>query len=660
MNELSIKRWIHCVLSILFISITTVSHTEPVITDLYYDMTTLSDAELETDWTRHDGGATRGEIQISSANNTLHYTNTNHDLTNNNTFLFDAVISGSALGSDGELGARMWAIFRHAGMPPATFYHPEIRFVRQSSAYRIDLVDGTNSSVMASLNKDWTSVAPRFQVRLGHQQIGGIDYVVFQAEDSTLWYSNGRLINPDATNSTSVPLSSFGIAPGTGEFGFGNIISGVYHSEWESFRIIHSNEADTVLPPMPSNNPPEADAGPDQQMYAGETVALQGSATDPDDDLISGWQWEVISAPAASNYSLIYADTPEAVFTTDTVGDYLLTLTASDGILWSDPDAMVVIVTENQPPVAVASASPTTGPAPLEVHFDGTQSSDPEGDALYYDWNFDDLSFGTSEKPTHEYTAPGTYTAVLTVTDDFGNDDFDIIEIVVTAPNNPPVAAPSATPNEGQAPLVVQFYANASDSENDALTYLWDFGDPDSSDNSSTLADPVRVYEAPSTYTVTLTVSDGQEEVSESVTVLVSDEKALSTRRAKILGWQHGKTHKGIISCWTDITLPMPQPDDEISLTFDGIMLFDKQFSKFKPGLKPNVYLIVKRHLLVRINFNTNRMYVLKRKVNIKKFDNTDGVDVELKWGDRTAVDQFVMEQPADGLWKYKRENNTL
>ena len=67
---------------------------------------------------------------------------------------------------------------------------------------------------------------------------------------------------------------------------------------------------------------------------------------------------------------------------------------------------------------------------------------------------------------------------------------------------------------------------------------------------------------------------------------------------------------------------------------------------------------VPKSRLLVRINFNNNRIYVLKRKVNLKKFDNTDGVDVELTWGDQMAVDQFDMTQINAHKWEYMRGNN--
>ena len=43
----------------------------------------------------------------------------------------------------------------------------------------------------------------------------------------------------------------------------------------------------------------------------------------------------------------------------------------------------------NNPPQAVASANPTSGPAPLTVQFTGSGSSDPDGDAISYAWDLD-------------------------------------------------------------------------------------------------------------------------------------------------------------------------------------------------------------------------------------------------------------------------------
>jgi len=185
-----------------------------------------------------------------------------------------------------------------------------------------------------------------------------------------------------------------------------------------------------------ANEPPVADAGPFQTIYLGDSVTLHGTATDPDGDPIIGWQWEVVSAPAGSTHDIADADTPDATFTTDTLGDYLITLIARDYFAWGDPSFAIVTVVENQPPTAVAAASPLSGQAPLTVSFDGTGSSDPEGGNLRYDWSFDDGEYSTEQNPTHEYQRPGIYVAALKVTDDYDNINFDTVQITVTPGGN--------------------------------------------------------------------------------------------------------------------------------------------------------------------------------------------------------------------------------
>src|SRR4029453_3066171 len=78
----------------------------------------------------------------------------------------------------------------------------------------------------------------------------------------------------------------------------------------------------------------------------------------------------------------------------------------------------------NNPPTAVATASPTNGAAPLTVNFDGSGSSDPDaGDTISYSWDLNgDGTFGdaTVAKPSYTYSAAGTYSAVLKVTDNHG------------------------------------------------------------------------------------------------------------------------------------------------------------------------------------------------------------------------------------------------
>ena len=67
---------------------------------------------------------------------------------------------------------------------------------------------------------------------------------------------------------------------------------------------------------------------------------------------------------------------------------------------------------------------------------------------------------------------------------------------------------------------------------------------------------------------------------------------------------------------------------------------------------------MIERRLLVRIDFDANRIYALKRKADLDTFDNADGVDVELTWGPEIAVDQFLMSHPSEYLWRYQRDDS--
>ena len=102
----------------------------------------------------------------------------------------------------------------------------------------------------------------------------------------------------------------------------------------------------------------------------------------------------------------------------------------------------IQFVSSNQPPVAVASANPTSGAAPLTVAFDGSGSSDPNGDAITYAWDLDGdglFDDSTAVQPTFTYTQSGSYTARLRVTDT-GSASSVSDPIVITVGNSPPTA----------------------------------------------------------------------------------------------------------------------------------------------------------------------------------------------------------------------------
>ncbi|RKR86272.1 glucose/arabinose dehydrogenase [Micromonospora pisi] len=89
----------------------------------------------------------------------------------------------------------------------------------------------------------------------------------------------------------------------------------------------------------------------------------------------------------------------------------------------------------NTPPQVTASATPTSGSAPLLVTFTGN-ATDAEGDnPLSYAWDFGDGGTANTANATHTYASAGTFTATLTVTDSRGARG--TATVVVTATGGP-------------------------------------------------------------------------------------------------------------------------------------------------------------------------------------------------------------------------------
>ena len=126
----------------------------------------------------------------------------------------------------------------------------------------------------------------------------------------------------------------------------------------------------------------------------------------------------------------------------------------------------------NQPPTAVITASPTNGPAPLTVSFDGTGSSDPEGKPLSYSWDLNgDGTFGDATGPTASYTYPtaGVYHPSLRVTDDQGTSD--TASVTVTVGNTAPAAVIGSPPSSltWKVGDTIPFSGHATDAQDGTL-----------------------------------------------------------------------------------------------------------------------------------------------------------------------------------------------
>ncbi len=263
-----------------------------------------------------------------------------------------------------------------------------------------------------------------------------------------------------------------------------------------------------------TNEPPVAvaEANPQSGEVSLEVTFTGSNSTD--DVAIATYFWDFKDGNT-SNIA-------DPVHTFTAAGTYEVELTVTDDEGFNDTDIVTITVNNpvNEPPVAVAEATPLNGEAPLEVTFTGSNSTDDVGVVTYF-WDFMDGTTSNDPDTEHTFTAAGTYDVELTVTDGGNLMDTDIITITVSGGSNlPPTALAEATPLTGDAPLEVTFTGSNSTDDGTIVSYAWDFMDG----GTSTDADPVYTFNTVGTYDVTLTVTDdGGLTDTDTITITVSD-----------------------------------------------------------------------------------------------------------------------------------------
>lgn len=177
-------------------------------------------------------------------------------------------------------------------------------------------------------------------------------------------------------------------------------------------------------------------------------------------------------------------------------GTYQVTLTLTDNQGCTYNSSLQNFITVKKP-TANFTFSLANGCNSQTINFSNLSTATSLPLSAHCKWNFGDGSADQfAENPTHVYSGTGTYQVTLSV-----NNDNCFNSITKTVSLLPIVADFSYTQNTTCFPITATYNDSSS---NNAVSWLWDFGDG----TTSTLQNPVHVFTQAPVADVTLTIKD--------------------------------------------------------------------------------------------------------------------------------------------------------
>jgi PKD repeat protein len=220
---------------------------------------------------------------------------------------------------------------------------------------------------------------------------------------------------------------------------------------------------------------------------AGTVIDFTNTSTNTTGSTTYAWDFGDGSTSALGNPSHTYA----------TAGTYTVTLTVANTVNCKTVSLPTVITVTSSP---TASFTFTNNNQCAGTLISFTNTSGGATGSSTYDWNFGDGGTSTLSNPTHTYATGGSYNVTLTVKNGLScTNASPAIPVTVKAT---PVS--KFTFSSSSCTSMDVSFTNTATTSGAAGTYLWTFGDG----NTSTAENPTHSYTANGTYNVTLKITD--------------------------------------------------------------------------------------------------------------------------------------------------------
>jgi gliding motility-associated-like protein len=180
-------------------------------------------------------------------------------------------------------------------------------------------------------------------------------------------------------------------------------------------------------------------------------------------------------------------------------GNYTVRLIVSNAN-GSDTVIKQNLITVYASPVTAFIASDSSGCFPLTVRFTD-KSLAGSGTIASWNWDFGDGTVSSEANPTHTYSAQGSYSVTLRVTNNFGCSKTYTHYQYINTFGGVKAGFTSANAISCSVPATVSFTNNSVAPS--SSTYLWSFGDG----SNSTQANPQHLYASAGNYNVSLLVT---------------------------------------------------------------------------------------------------------------------------------------------------------